>query len=232
MTRGVDRLREEIARWSESGETDRLAGVVAYGARKGKMIRGEFASMHILFEPSISSPIREIRPSREILIKVDTIRRDPELRKLAVRFFGNEIAQPIELAAAPTIARAMKLPRGLGRFLCYSNGCMLFAGHLILFGLRPSFGVPADHLVKFRPVQIDTENFVSRHPRLAPHCLHIGSYFYAQRLVFSDLEGRIHLSKPFSGQSDRSWSSFDDYLIDEVNRLAVQFDARGRFLAN
>lgn len=191
-------------------QDDRSAHFRSYLKRSGKIRRGEFDVLHILFDSIVQESIREV------IVIQSTAKQGVSV--------NDRIVEGQSLVTFP-------LPIGYDEFLSFTNGAYLFGGNLILFGLRDNYPIPNEYLVRFRPPDIAVYNTFARNGLLNVSDVHIGSYFYSQRLlIFNRKNNLIELTKPFSRHVEATWGSFSDYAEMELAKYAKYFDARGRML--
>jgi SMI1 / KNR4 family (SUKH-1) len=121
------------------------------------------------------------------------------------------------------------LPAAYVDFLRVMNGAHLFSTALSLFGVRPAAGRDIDSA--FLPFDIVVPNGVERPKGLRDAMIVIGFYkFDGSHAVLDTSTGRVQRIGR-DGVARKSWSSFAEFLGNEVLRLDALHDSEGKLVA-
>lgn len=120
-----------------------------------------------------------------------------------------------------------KLPDELKAFLKVSNGINLFADSLSIDGLRHSYVRVGDEA--WQPYSMVTPNTIERPPDADESLVFLGGYCWDGSLLCMTPHSPVVYRCQFgTAKVLNKWSSFDEMLTSEVNRLSTLFDEKGR----
>jgi hypothetical protein len=122
------------------------------------------------------------------------------------------------------------LPRQFCEFLAITNGLNLFSGALAIYGIRRTYEGIGDRAVQ--PYDLALHNFPGDRPQGAsPSMVMIGGYSHDGSRLFYDasISSEAILRTPRRQfHIINQWDNFWTMLHDEVNRLSIMYDDKGR----
>lgn len=119
------------------------------------------------------------------------------------------------------------IPMPYAAFLRLTNGAKLFSGSLALSGLRRNYVRNTEQARQ--PYALEIDNMEHRPGDAPQDAFIIGGYSYDGSLLWIDQDLRVHRSAQACCYPIlNTWSSFDEMLLAEVDRLATLFDKSGR----
>ena len=126
------------------------------------------------------------------------------------------------------VAGRWSFPSVVIDFLSRQNGAMLFSGSLALYGVvDPTRLLNRQDPFSLPPFDIERENKSwTFHP---DRLLVVGGYrFDGSRASIDRVDGQIHVFQKGQRIPAVSWVSFDSWLLSEIGRLQLLFDADGK----
>lgn len=120
-----------------------------------------------------------------------------------------------------------ELPFELRAFYHKTNGVKLFGYSLSIDGLRHSYVRVGDEA--WQPYSIVTPNTIERPPDADESLVFIGGYRWdGSQLCMTPNSPVVYRCQFGTAKVLNKWSSFDEMLTSEVNRLSTLFDEKGR----
>lgn len=119
------------------------------------------------------------------------------------------------------------LPEPFRRLLEMSNGMLLFAYSLAIYGLRGLNVRTGDEA--WQPFSIRTSNTMERPRNIPWSALIVGSYRQDGSYVYIDGDTGVTIRcTRQSGTNLNQWDNFETFLLSEVTRLSTAFDSYGK----
>lgn len=123
----------------------------------------------------------------------------------------------------------INMPENFSNFLIRANGLRVFSGHLYIRGLRWNFSRRGDDV--WQPFSILTPNLEERPRNAKKTHLFMGGYEPSGSMLYIDINSlNVYRCTHRSAKPLYEWSSFEDMLESEVQRLTTRFDRDGRLL--
>ncbi len=120
-----------------------------------------------------------------------------------------------------------ELPFELHAFYHKTNGIKLFGYSLSIDGLRKSYVRTGDEA--WQPYSIITPNTLERPPHADEALVFFGGYRGdGSRLCMTPHSSVVYRCEFGTARVLNKWSSFDEMLTSELNRLSTLFDEKGR----
>lgn len=149
----------------------------------------------------------------------------------------NIIFKPAPKDVLPDVARRMKMPPALVEFLGKQNGAILFSDALSVDGVhRPGQLLNREDPFLGQPYNIELSNY-NWPPFDSKRFLAIGGYgFDGSSICIDRSDSRIYLfqrgTQTLAREPSCSWLSMDEWLTNEIARLSMLFDERGKRLVD
>jgi len=147
---------------------------------------------------------------------------------VASEAYLNIIYKPAPTKVLSVVAEMWSFPAVVVDFLRHQNGAMLFSGSLNLYGVvEPGRLLNRKDRFSLPPFDIERENksWLFHPDRL----LVVGGYsFDGSRACIDRSDGQIHVFPKRQRIPAVSWGGFDSWLVGEIARLSLLFDADGK----
>lgn len=119
------------------------------------------------------------------------------------------------------------LPVCLKKFYAYSNGLELFSDSLSFYGLRTSYKRQGDEI--WQPYCVSDPNVLERLSDASDDLFFFASYEWDGSLLYtSGCDKKINRCSAESSKPIGSWSSFEEMMGAEIERISKLFDKSGR----
>lgn len=147
------------------------------------------------------------------------------------------VFKPIEKKTLLEASARLSIPPVLSRFFSLQNGAILFAGAISIYGVHsPGQKLRRTDPLFALPFNLETEN--SNWPPSDPYrFLTVGGYgFDGSRVCIDRITDQMFLFQrgehALLSTPSKSWPSFEQWLQNEIARLALLFDSTGRRLVD
>jgi hypothetical protein len=120
-------------------------------------------------------------------------------------------------------------PNVLTVFYFAHNGISLFSGSLSIYGLRRNYDRTGDNV--WQPFDILVTNTFESPEDLKTNNILIGGYKQdGSRLCIDCSNGKVYRCSRESAKPLNEWSSFDEMILQEAQRLSKLFDDQGKLI--
>lgn len=152
---------------------------------------------------------------------------------VAPEAYLNIVYKPAERAALVDVAARLRIPEPWVQFLAWNNGARLFSAYVYVFGVvRPGTLLNRRDHWSLPPVNIEHLN-ISAKPLDLRLYLVIGSYGFDGSLVCIDRDsGRTLVFHRGETAPYASWTTAEEWVREEIQRLASLFDSKGKLLVD
>ena len=151
------------------------------------------------------------------------------LPKVAPKAYLHDVFRSLDASEIELIEVEIErgMPGWLKGFYGTVNGINLFSCSISIFGLRENFNRDFESN-SCQPFSIRTPNIIERMP-FSGDAIFIGSYNWDGSLIYCSGDGspEIYRTERDTFKVLNTWSSLDDFIFQEYNRLLPFFDSQG-----
>ena len=142
----------------------------------------------------------------------------------------NIIYNPISYNEIKVVEDAIciNLPKSIQNFLnTFSNGLSIMGNELEIFGKKH---ILSRECLRWQPMDFSVGNIDER-PKGAPvDAVFIGYYGYDCSNIFMLPNGKVHYCARWDATTLHIWSSFEEFLISEIERIYELYNDKGELI--
>lgn len=121
------------------------------------------------------------------------------------------------------------IPESLRRFYLHHNGCNLFRGSIVVFGLRRSYDRADLGAMACNPFDLGTPAVTNRKRSPSGHGLCICTYQDGSPVFVEPDETVVRTPDDNSRAVLNKWDSFESWITSEFERISRYFDQSGNY---
>lgn len=150
---------------------------------------------------------------------------------VAPEAYLNIVYRPADNKTLSAVAAKLRIPDSWVQFLAQNNGASLFSAHLYILGVvRQGTLLSRNDHWSLPPFDIEQSNVIAKPLNLTRHLI-IGSYgFDGSRVCIDRGDASVHVFHKGEPKPYAFWTSPEQWLHSEIQRLSNLFDSKGKLL--